>query len=78
MPLSITTEEDDSAERVFYRIEGHRGTANNAVKAAKKKFSKDNDVPYRHLIGKKIYRDDAGVRSNVYILVMNKMSLYNQ
>ena len=78
MQTTITPEEETEANHTVYCIEGHRGTANSAVKAAKKKFADDNDVSYRHVIGKKLYHDSVEVRSNMYVTVINKMDLFNK
>ena len=78
MQLTITPKEETEANHTVYYIEGHRGTANSAVKAAKKKFADDNGVLYRHVIGKKLYHDSAGARSNMYVTVINKMDLFSK
>ena len=78
MQLTITPKEETEANHTVYYIEGHRGTANSAVKAAKKKFAEDKDVPYRHVIGMKLYHDNAGARSNMYVTVINKMDLFSK
>ena len=78
MQTTIKPEEEVEATHIVYCIEGFSGTANSAVKAAKKKFAEDKDVPYRHVIGKKLYHDSAGARSNMYVTVINKMDLFNK
>lgn len=55
-----------------YEYRYPKGTANSAVQKAKKEFADSNEIDFRDVIGKKLYRTG----NSLFVLVADRRDMY--